>query len=239
MKNPFPSLVLAALVVAFLSTGCVFVVGSDGDFEASTAWSDEWRPERYTGSGVAGSQAREVADFREVCLRGSADVVVRAGTEKGVVVSCDDNLLERVETRVEDGVLVVQMLPGSYRFRRGLKVEIGTRELVGVRLDGSGNIDASGLSGSELALGLSGSGNVRAAGQVESLSVSVSGSGDVALDGLAARHASVAIAGSGDVLLSASEALDVSISGSGDVRYRGSPAVRKNIAGSGTVRPVP
>ena len=60
---------------------------------------------------------------------------------------------------------------------------------------------------------LSGSGDVRVAGQAEFASVWLSGSGDLKLRELEVREADVQISGSGDVEITVSERLDVRVSG--------------------------
>lgn len=225
----------ALVALAALTPGCIVVVDGQGGFETHAAWNDDWDGSVVKGSGIAAVQPREVPDFREVQVRGSADVRLQAGVAKSVAVHCDDNLLERVITRVENGVLVIELEPGSYRFKCELVVDVATPALDGLRISGSGDATVTGLNGGALRLEVSGSGDIMAQGSVDELRVSLSGSGDLSLYGLATRRATLAIAGSGDVALSVSEALDATISGSGDVRYRGSPRVTSSVSGSGSV----
>ena len=187
------------------------------------------------GSGVAASESRAVPAFTSVEVRGSADVVAQVGGATSLEVVGDDNLLQYVTTEVEDGKLVIAMESGIYDFDVDLVVTLSTPRLEGLSILGSSDCDLSGLSGGDLALAISGSGDVRASGSVETLEVSIRGSGDMRLEELQARTASVSIAGSGEVRLHAIEALDVGIAGSGEVRYLGDPKVVQRIAGSGDV----
>lgn len=228
-----PLVALAALAALALSS-CVFVVGTDGDLHTSSAWNDS-NTSKWRGSGVLASQTRTLADFREVRVRGSGDVRIQVGQATGAVVRCDDNLIERVRTTVTDGVLVIELEPGSYSFKQRLELDLTTPTLASCGIEGSGDATLSGLAGGDLRLGISGSGSIRATGTVDALHAAVSGSGSIAARELGARTASVSIAGSGDVHVWASENLDVSISGSGDVLYRGSPALNRSIAGSGSI----
>jgi hypothetical protein len=231
-----PRLVLAAaLGLSLLGGACIFVIDETG-MSTRAAWSS-WDGGGPTlrGSGVAASEARGVADFRGVALRGAIDARVRVGEARSVVVRADDNLLEHVVTRVEDGMLIVEMERGSYRFETDLLVEVAVPELEALEISGSGEAAITGLSGPKLRISIAGSGDVTAAGSADELSVSISGSGDVALFDLKVRKATVSIAGSGDVELDVAESLSADISGSGDVRFRGSPEVRRSIAGSGSV----
>ena len=222
----------AAMAVG--TCACVIVVDDTGSAFHS-AWSDGWR-EQYQGSGTSAAQARQVPEFSKLSLRGSPDAYVRIGTEASVTVTCDDNLLERFDTRVEDGTLVVEMKPGSYRFKAAPKVEIVVAVLDTLKVSGSADAVVEGLSGGSFTTSISGSGSVTASGTVDSVSAAISGSGDIKLGTLVARDVRVSISGSGDADVTANGALEVQISGSGDVRYRGTPTqVTKSISGSGSV----
>src|SRR6476619_4151206 len=92
------------------------------------------------GSGVAATQAREVAAFQSVDLAGSNNVVIRVGEKQSVAVKADDNLLDRVTTEVHSGELVIANTPGSFTTKSPMRVEIDVPALDAVTLSGSGNI---------------------------------------------------------------------------------------------------
>ena len=231
--------VLLQLSALALVPGCMLVIESDGEVRRASWWHTDLSSDCVVGSGVRASQSREVAEFRAVRGSGSVDLIVRAGAERAVLVRGDDNLLERIETVVEDGELRVCVRSGGYRARQPLVVEISTPSLTALSLSGSGDAELSGLSGGDVSIQVSGSGDVRGSGTLDELEVSLSGSGDLNLSDLAARRVSVALTGSGDVQVRANEELTVALSGSGDVRYRGAPRVRKVVSGSGAVHALP
>lgn len=226
--------VCAALALGVSS--CIIVVGDEGELHTHAAWSDDARGEVLRGSGVAQTQAREVPEFHAIRLRGGADVRVRIGAERGVQVTCDDNLVDKLTTVVEDGVLEIGMLEGRYRFKNQPCVVVAAQTLDAFLLEGAGDVAIEGASGTALRLEVSGAGDLRARGAVDQLTVAVSGAGDLELQDLAARVASVSVSGAGDVHVNASETLEASISGAGDVRYRGSPKLSKQVSGAGSIR---
>jgi hypothetical protein len=231
------SMVAAAALLAGASA-CIFVVDGDGTQSHSAwnyDWDGDWNGTRVRGSGKAATQAREVEDFHAVSIRSCADARIRVGQAKSVNVTCDDNLIEHLVTRVEDGVLVIETDQGSYSYRTEVVIDISVPALDGVAVSGSGDVTVDGLDGGALGLDICGSGDVTARGTVDELTVSISGSGDMALYGLSARSAKISISGSGDVELEVREELSANISGSGDVSYRGSPEVRRSVSGSGSV----
>ena len=225
---------LLALSLALCTPACVVVLGPA---DCSGSWHSGGEPgPRIEGSGVAGSQAREVPEFGAVRLEGGFDVRVTVGEARAVVVQGDDNLLEHVRTRVEEGVLVLDFAPGRYRTRLPLKIAIANPSLGAFEVDGAGDAELVGLRGERFGLSIRGAGDVTASGAVDALDVSISGAGDAKLFDLESKRASVSISGAGDVSLSVSERLEASIRGAGDVRYRGNPEVSKSISGAGSVR---
>ena len=237
MKLPMLSALCA--LAALLLPSCVIVVDDTGT-EFRMPWSHDWEGsgggERLRGSGVAATQVREVGEFRGIELLGATDLRLQVGGERSVRVTCDDNLIERLETRVENGVLKIGFGPGRYQVRTDALVEIGVPSLDSLSLQGSGDASLSGVHGERFTLAVSGSGDVRAQGEVEELHASVSGSGDLSLYELCARRVHASISGSGDIEVCALEGLYANLSGSGDIRCRGNVPIESQTSGSGSVR---
>src|SRR4029078_10859328 len=151
------------------------------------------------GSGVAATQAREVAAFQSVDLAGSNNVVIRVGEKQSVVVKADDNLLDRVTTEVHSGELVIANTPGSFTTKSPMRVEIDVPALDAVTLSGSGNIVVTGVDAKRLAVHLPGSGTLTGDGAATRLDVTVGGSGMVQLTRLVASNVQAAVSGSGSI----------------------------------------
>ena len=190
------------------------------------------------GSGKPASVERTLPAFERIALRSAENVEVRVGGKHSVKVSGDDNLLELVETRVEGDTLVIESR-GSYRTKTPLLVEVQLPRLRHFALDGSADARLSGIRGERLGVELNGSGDIEASGEVDELEVEVNGSGDADLGSLWAKHVEAELNGSGDIDVAASEELRAEINGSGDIRYRGAPAkLRSEVNGSGDVEAV-
>jgi hypothetical protein len=208
------------------------------------------------GSRTMGTEQRNITGFTGVETRGSIDIVVMQGNYN-VRVEADQNLLQYIETNVENGRLIA-------RFRRGIsisdynsaKVYVTAPELNAFETHGSGDISGQGKISdkNKMDIGISGSGditleldcpiiktethgagNIALGGETRNVSCLVSGSGDVKASGLRAETAKISIHGSGDVEVYASESLDTEISGSGDVHYKGEPRISTTVHGSGSV----
>lgn len=209
-----------------------------------------------SGNGTTGTDTRNINGFTGVETHGAIDLVVTQGSFN-VKVEADQNLLQYIETRVENGHLVVGFRNGIYiEDINTAKVYISAPTLNDFETHGSGNITGQGtvndknkiavnVSGSgDIELHLDcpdvitethGSGNISIDGTSKNISTTVSGSGDVKIAGLKAESVKVSIHGSGDTEVFASETLDVEIFGSGNVHYKGEPKISSAIHGSGEV----
>jgi hypothetical protein len=188
------------------------------------------------GSGVPASQARELAPFDAVELAGSNEVTIRVGGEQSVVVHADDNLLDRVTTRVDDRKLVIGNEGGGFTTRNPIRVDVVVPAVHGLALSGSGTIDAEGIDVDELTVVLSGSGVVSASGCARRVEVKLNGSGDAKLQRVVAQEAHANLSGSGRIAVNATESLEASVPGTGSIEYSGNPPqVRTSVDGVGSV----
>jgi hypothetical protein len=190
------------------------------------------------GSGVEAAETREVATFSRIELSGEAGVVITVGEAQQVTVRGDDNLLEDVETEVDDGTLEISQ-PGNVDLqpRAGLTVEVTVPDLEAVEVSGAGNVSIAGLRGGLFRIDVSGAGNVEASGQIDRVEAEVSGVGHLRLGTLVAREATVSVSGAGDVEVHATDSLSASVSGAGDIVYTGGPEnVETDVSGAGEIR---
>ncbi|PCC70120.1 Putative auto-transporter adhesin, head GIN domain [Nannocystis exedens] len=229
---------LAALLTLPLAlvAGACFVAIGDGDLEV-----DE----------------RALAGFDAVVNASPLDVEVTLGEGEAVRVVCDGNLLDRVETVVEDGVLLIDRA-GLYPLhpRAGCRVEVdaghlralrntgsgavhtvgAATELSDIRQQGSGSITVDELTVAHADVRSTGSGSVHLAGTIGDVALVNTGSGTIHARDLQAETAQARSTGSGGLELYASELVDAELTGSGDIHVWGSPADRHTrTTGSGRV----
>jgi len=212
----------------FISLVAITVLGS-------ATYGAAWWAEPVEGSGVAKTEPREVGEFDKIHLNGSPNVNIVIGPERSISVTTDENLLEVIQTSVEDGTLVIG---GSepFRTRLGVTVQITVPALTHVAVHGSGDVTVKQLDAEKFKAEIQGSGDISVAGRAEELDVEIQGSGDVNLDELAAKRASVEVQGSGDSTIKVSDELTVHVAGSGDVKYIGEPKVTQTGDQSGNVK---
>jgi hypothetical protein len=198
-----------------------------------------------------------------VHVGGSFDVYITQGTTESVKVEAPEDVMDRVVTEVDGGVLKIYNkhhdgwnwgeLWGNHK---KVIVYVTAKDLNSIDISGSGDVFFKDgittnslklrISGSGDMLGkvdvktleshISGSGDMKLSGRAESSTVNVVGSGDFMAGNLLTASSQVHISGSGDARINASTKVDASVTGSGDIRYTGNAtSVWKKKSGSGDI----
>jgi len=140
------------------------------------------------------------------------ELVVDPSAVQSVSVTYDDDLLDRVETRVEGDVLIVEL--------SGIINAIGSGRFVSITMSEVDTIETRG--GSDLT----------ATGETDSYQLNASGGSDSDLSGLIASFVEVSVSGGADAHIFASESAVGKASGGSDITVLGNP-VQLNISTSG------
>jgi hypothetical protein len=214
-----------------------------------------------TGSGNVTIETRPLADWTEVALACSGTLDLEIGTNQGITIEAEDNILPLIETRVDGGRLQIQFKPHvqSIRTMQPIRFRAATPAIDGLAVSGSGSIHAPVIEGTSLRLGSSGSGNIDVAsaststldarisgagsvtvrGTTHDCDAQVSGSGDLDARDLTCQNATVSVSGSGSVMLRVERELGGRISGRGSIVYGGRPATSIRTSGSGRAVQMP
>ncbi len=219
----------------------------------------QWPWEKIEGNGNLKKESRSVGNFTGVASSGSWDVMVAYGESNSIQVEGDENLLEYIETKVEDGSLHIRAKKSAnLKSKHKITVYVSLTKLTNVSLSGSGDIIGEGkfenegtthfrLSGSgnikmsfnkvkDVETSISGSGNIHLSGSTHSVSAHISGSGNADCSDLVCDDASASISGSGNVKVFANKSIDAKIAGSGNLYYKGAANdIQRHVAGSGRV----
>lgn len=207
------------------------------------------------GSGDMASESRDVSGFTEIVLEGSGSVTVDLTGTESLTIEAEDNLIPHLTSDVRSGRLVLGT-DTSISTTRGIVYTITASSLDGMTIDGSGEIEATDITGEDLSAVINGSGTIELTGlDVASLVATVSGSGDIDVSGsaddlrveipgsgsfggedLQAINGDVSISGSGEAVVNVSQMLDAVVAGSGTIEYLGTPTVDSTISGSGSIR---
>ena len=213
---------------------------------------------RKNGSGMVTSTTRNLVGFTDLDVDGNFDLFIHQGAESRVVITTDDNMVNEVQTFVQDGKLFIEMSDDyhNYHFSR---MEVHVYSAYYNRFDFNGEIKAicedtletvsfvanhngSGytqliFNGENLDITTRGSADIHAIGEVEGAKYSINGSGKFDALSLSAQVVDANIYGSGSMYLNCTESLDATIDGSGKIRYTGNPVTSTHISGSGSVAP--
>lgn len=192
--------------------------------------------ERFRGSGVIITETRTLANFNAISSSPAIELIVSQGVTQSVEVSSDDNLIDRVVTRVSnDGLLTIELEEGNYE-NLTLRVNIVIPELISVENLGAGSISIDGFTDHEsLTLRNTGAASFVVAGSGDELIIELLGAGNIAAFGFEANTVRVTLTGSGNIEVSASDRISGNITGAGNISYRGEPTIDVNITGAGSV----
>jgi hypothetical protein len=190
-------------------------------------------------------ETRNVNTFTKISFRVPGKLYLRQGATQKVEIEGKKDVLQKVETKVEGGKLVVGKESSWSDWNWGgndddeVKVYITVKDIEALSVGGSGDlIGETKINSADLDLNVSGSGSMKvevdASGDLEA---DVSGSGAIDLNGKCKSFSSD-VSGSGKVTMSisVSEKADFGVSGSGKIMASGSAQkVNAAISGSGKV----
>jgi len=233
-----PPLTLAALLAAGLAAvrADTIITGShSGTVVVINGQLVTGNANAVVAKGPERTERRVLPAYTALRLLVPAEVTFRTAPTSSVTVAAPADILPLVRTEVTDGQLVIA-IHGSVVLSAPLRIAATAPRLEEIRVDGSGSVRASGLSGPRLGVSLAGAGTVTARGAVGRVAIDLSGSGDVDVAAIDAAEVTADLSGSGDIRASARQALRATISGSGNVRVSGDPPQRVvRVSGSGRV----
>jgi hypothetical protein len=210
------------------------------------------------GSGKTVSETREVSGFHAIQVSGGSEVDIVQGEEEGLVVEADENLIQYLESRVENGTLYLGVKNEDVLANLSFKVikyHLKVKDLDSISLSGATNLDMASLTTTDLQMNLSGASSVTIDNLIaDSLSLESSGASDVNLSGkcpeqvisidgggqykasdLAGKTVRVDASGAAQLEVSASDTLDLNLSGASKVDYYGDPAVTQQSTGASEI----
>ena len=190
---------------------------------------------KIKGSGNIISENRELTNFSSINLIGGIDVNIKFSDKYNCTVVSDENLIPYIKTEVVNNNLQIS-INKNYSSIEGIEVNVNAPEYDEVSISGSGDINIIDFKNDNLSLNISGSGDITANGEVQTLIAKISGSGDIISAELISKSATITINGSGDAKIWASDSISAQINGSGDIEYYGNPLnVESKINGSGDI----
>jgi hypothetical protein len=205
------------------------------------------------------TQTRQVSGFNAIASAGPFNVHIKLDGTESVKVDADANIINDIETVVENNTLKIKFKDHEYRHYKNIhkaEVYISAKSLYALINSGSGSMKVDRMiSTDDFKVVLSGSGSISTSVKSDGLHATISGSGSIKLNGrtsdadivitgsgeiegrdLKTESAKVMITGSGSVYLTADKSLTAHITGSGNVVYSGNASVvNSRYTGSGRV----
>ena len=180
----------------------------------------EWKSQRIDGAGSVVRVSRDVGDFTGVHLSTIGTVHVKIGKAEGLEIEAEENLIEYIETEVEDGNLKISnRRKFNLKAKEPIKYFVTVKKLHRIALSSSGDAVLPQIENKSFSIALSSSGDLEARGlAVGHLDVSLSSSGDAYIEMIGAESIDAALSSSGDLQFGGGEVgdLNLSISSSGD-----------------------
>ena len=188
------------------------------------------------GTGQTGSQERSLGAFENVTIQGPVKVNVRYGSEQHVTVRTDVVALNKVETRVSNNTLVID-LDESHNYQHiSFEVEVEMPGISTLSHEGVGNWSLSGFQDlQELHIVHNGVGDLRLSGSASQLNINKDGVGRIQAFAFTADSCYVGHSGVGDMELMVTDHLSGYLSGVGNIYYRGQPSMSISDTGVGNI----
>lgn len=164
----------------------------------------------------------------KITLSGPKDVVERVVVEGGRIAFSEAGEGSDITIDLNG----VRMVDDADR----LRITVSGPKVTRFAVNGSGDLDIRDYDQPAMDIQVQGSGDVKAGGRSDSLTLAIIGSGSIDAADLATRDAQVSTSGSGDATIAARGAVKVSVAGSGGVSLRAKPAsLTSEISGSGDI----
>ena len=168
------------------------------------------------GNGNVTTETRTTVSFNKIENQGEFNVYYVHDTVFRVVIKAESNLIPYIRTIVHGNTLEIDSRE-NLNPNDAMKIWVHTPTLVGVKLSGSGLINAESVTAANFEVILSGSGYVYGDAITGHFKSTLSGSGEIDFD-LNSEITSAVLSGSGRIKLSGeSPTADYIISGSGTI----------------------
>lgn len=190
------------------------------------------------GEGTIATRTLGLSGFTKVETYYDIDAVITYGNTPEVKVTGYVNLLDILETVIDNGVLKLKYNSRYNTIRNGnIRFEITIPRLEGAGIYGNCSIDVNNfLAGQQFKGEIYGSGDMTVTNtNYQSAILDIYGSGKIKGEGLQVKNALVNSYGSGHTYISVSERLVTKMYGSGNIYYWGNPAIETSQQGSGRV----
>lgn len=188
------------------------------------------------GSGKIVTQTRTVNECSGLSIKSFGDVYLTQDDTQSIRIEADDNIIDQVITRKENGVLVVGLENGSYS-NVTLRVYASLKTIESLAINGAGSITAqNSFNCDNLYLTINGAGNIYIQGEGNYLNCLINGAGNISAKEFTTAACKAYVNGAGNCTVYVTDELDATVNGAGNIFYYGNPPVVKiSITGVGQI----
>ncbi len=198
--------------------------------------------ETISGSGNVITATRDVANFNRVDVCCGMVLNLTQGDQESLKIEADDNFMDEILTRVDNGTLTIQYRITSnvsYRPTKPVLLELTVVDINGVSISGGGKFNCEQITSDRFDLELSGGSDANlGALAAEQIYLDVSGGGDSIADSIQAETIDIHMSGGSetDIKDLATDTLSLENSGGGRATVAGSITKGKiNLSGGSNI----
>lgn len=240
----------------FLATGLSLTAGAQQNY--NSGWG--WNTTKLEGNGDVVTQDRSVRDFRGVEVCCALRVELTAGSQYGVRVEAESNIIDYVRTEVSgdrleigfkekvslrstaDIVIYVTMPTIDYVAASSSSKVVGKSSFKGEDLDvdvsSSGKVELD-FTGDYVRVDASSSGRCTLVGTGSRIKANASSGSSIRASDFRTRRGDAAASSGAGIVLYVTEELEADASSGGSVKYRGNPGdVDSDRSSGGSVRSI-
>ncbi len=201
--------------------------------------------EAITGSGDTADLEYDFIDFNEVALSHAFEATITQGDEFRVVVTADDNLVDRLVVEQEGNRVNIGLEQGTMVSRATLAADITMPTLTRLETSGASSAQLTGFSSAEnftaessgagrihgdivagdLDLEASGASTISLAGTAGDVRANASGASTIDLEELTAADVDAIASGGSNVTVNTGGRLNADASGASNIYYLGNPTL--------------
>ena len=178
----------------------------------------------FKGEGPVVTKSFDIKDFDAICINGNADVVFTQTDAWEVTVRTQENVIDELDYKVEDGVLMIQAKDHRTIRAEVYDVTVKAPDMTSIVVNGAGDIKIpAGLrTAGTLKVEVNGAGDLDFTGIVcQDLKIEANGASDIDAHGIDVKTVKVQINGAGDVELSGKTVdATLEVNGAGDIDAR-------------------
>jgi Putative auto-transporter adhesin, head GIN domain len=188
------------------------------------------------GSGVIVAKTVNVAECSGVTVNALGNVYLTPDTVQSIRIEADDNIIDNVIAREENGILVTGLPSGSYS-NITLKIYVSMKTITQLSIVGAGSITLqNSFAADNLNCFIDGAGYIYVTGTGNYLDCLINGAGTIDAKDFTVPKCKAVVNGAGACKVYTTSELDASINGAGTIYYYGNPSnVKTSILGVGQI----